>query len=297
MKFKKIITLIIIMCTIILTGCADVQFIRMIDSNNAVQDKIVVELNKSEIEKRGYKMADVLNKIEEDFIAVKNYIECDWIEQFNNDKYANVYDKAKNGIVVDVTPPVGNKITLTITFADLSMFGLFYGYSSIDNNYEYNKAMEDVGPFIGKMFAEDYDNEDFGMFLIKYSIIKDNGILDSLENFEVNGVNYYTNYSQYLNEELTKENIKMSEIFIYPDDRIYSNADDKEVINGVTFLHWSLSDKNDGFQMEIYKIAPKVINWYICAIIVSIVFVIIASIIIIVKVKLKKRRKQEVIDE
>jgi len=297
MKFKKIITLIIIMCTIILTGCADVQFIRMIDSNNAVQDKIVVELNKSEIEKRGYKMADVLNKIEEDFIAVKNYIESDWIEQFNNDKYANVYDKAKNGIVVDVTPPVGNKVTLTITFSDLSMFGLFYGYSSIDNNYEYNKAMEDVGPFIGKMFAEDYDNEDFGMFLIKYSIIKDNGILDSLENFEVNGVNYYTNYSQYLNEELTKENIKMSEIFIYPDDRIYSNADDKEVINGVTFLHWSLSDKDDGFQMEIYKIAPKVINWYIIAIIISFVFIIVAFAVIIVKNKLKKKRKQGVINE
>lgn len=297
MKFKKILSLIIIMCTIVLTGCANVGFSRMIDGNNALQDELIIELDKGKLESSGYSVIEVANKIESDFIGIKNYIEKTWIEQFNTDELANVYDMTKKGIKVNVANNNKlHKVTLTITFSDLAVFGLFYGYSTIDNNHNYTKALEDVGPFVSKMLTADYSNENYGWFLYKYSLIKDNGILENLEDFEVNGVNYYTNYSNYFSDDFSLDDLDISEIFYYPDDRIYSNADDKEVIGGITCLYWSLSDKNENFQMEIYKIAPRVISWYILAIVISVLFVIIAIAVIVYKT-LKKKKKFEVTNE
>ena len=75
----------------------------------------------------------------------------------------------------------------------------------------------------------------------------------------------------------------VTQIFAYPDDRLYSNADVKEVVAGVTFLAWDLSDKGTDFEMSIFKLAPRSFSWYMLALGISAIFVVIATIVIAVK--------------
>lgn len=294
MKIKKLFVLILILFCTIFTGCANIEFVRFVDGNHAIQDKFVVELDKDKLNEKGYSMFEVLKDIESDFVNIKNSIE-DWKKQFQvNPDLLYVYDMVKDGIIVDVKPARNdsNSIYLSITFSNLSMFGLFYGYSTIENQ-EYTKAMEDVGPFISKMIEEDYSTEELGLMLYKYSLLKDDGILASLKDFEYDGENYYVNYSEYFEGDFEFSDVEVSEIFVYPDDRIYGNADDGEVISGVSTFKWVLSDKDENFQMEIYKMAPNAVNWYVLAIIISCMVVVVLFIIMFLKSKQNVKGKSE----
>ena len=125
-------------------------------------------------------------------------------------------------------------------------------------------------------------------------IVKNGGILDSLEGFEINGVNYYNKYRKEFNYDYNLEDVEFYEMFTYPDDRLYSNADDSEVNNGLSIYRWSLSDKDDNFEMILYKLSPNASAWYILALVISILVVTILSIIVIVNRTNKKKSKKQV---
>jgi hypothetical protein len=77
--------------------------------------------------------------------------------------------------------------------------------------------------------------------------------------------------------------------FIYPDDRLYTNADEKMVENGLTWLKWDLTGVNEeDVNMEIFKLAPRTYSWYILALIISIISLIVISIYV------RKKRKTEI---
>jgi hypothetical protein len=202
------------------------------------------------------------------------YVE-DWKKSFFEvDGLENVAKMVSTGIKVSIDKPTTNRIYMTVVFSDIKMFGLFYGYTTIED-YEYNKAMTDVGPFIDKIIKSDYSTEKYGIFLYKSAIVKNGGILDSLEDFEINGVNYYNKYRKEFNYDYNLEDVEFYEMFTYPDDRLYSNADDSEVNNGLSIYRWSLSDKDDNFEMILYKLSPNASAWYILALVISILVVTI----------------------
>ena len=79
--------------------------------------------------------------------------------------------------------------------------------------------------------------------------------------------------------------------FIYPDDRLHSNADYSYVEGGLTWMQWDLDNKSQDFEMEIYKIGARVPWWYALALVISAVFVLVFTIIVFVRAKKNPREK------
>jgi len=282
MKLKRVIFafVILIISAFGFAGCANVEFIRAVDPNNVIIDKLIVEVDESKINKSGVELKSVMDSINDDLISFRLSVEK-WKSQF--DGYEIIKNVIGDGIHVDVSI-IKNKASIAIEFANWQMFGLFYGYTEVED-YEYSKAMEDIGPFIDKILTEEYDNEQFGLFLIKYSIIRNSGIKGEIKDFVFNGTNYYDKYVNLTNNHYSLDDIGISQIFAYPDDRIYNNADVSYVEGGMTFMQWNLNNKSDSFQMEIHKLIPKTIWWYVVALVLSAIFVIVITIVIMIKLK------------
>ena len=81
------------------------------------------------------------------------------------------------------------------------------------------------------------------------------------------------------------EDVNISQIFAYPDDRLHSNADQKDVEGDLMLLKWDLSNKGDNFEMSIYKITANPTAWYILALVLSAIATIIISVVIYKKSK------------
>lgn len=284
MKRWKYLTIIFVMliCVTTFFGCANVEFIRAIDSTNTIIDKIAISIDESKVNKAGSDLVTVTNMIESDMVQFRNGV-TDWKEsQFA--KFPELYESVKTGIRVEVSKPRKNELSLAIEFRDWKMFGLFYGYAEAED-FDYVKFIEDKGPFINNILNGNYEDNSYGLFIIKYSILKSMGLENSIQNFDYNGTNYYEKYKAYFMNRYGMEDIELSQIFAYPDDRLHSNADDSEVQGDLTLLKWNLSDKEDAFEMSIYKITANSSSWYILALAIS----AIAGIIILIVIKKKSK--------
>ena len=284
MKKWKYLTIIFVMliCVTTFFGCANVEFIRAVDSTNTIIDKIAISIDESKVNKAGSDLYTVTNMIESDMVQFRNGV-TDWKEsQFA--EFPELFESVKTGIKVEVSKPRKNELSLAIEFRDWRMFGLFYGYARAED-FEYVKFIEDKGPFINNILNDDYEDNSYGLFIIKYSILKSMGLENSIQNFEYNDTNYYEKYKAYFMNRYGMEDIELSQIFAYPDDRLHSNADDSEVQGDLTLLKWNLSDKDDNFEMSIYKIAANSSAWYILALAIS----AIAGIIILIVIKKKSK--------
>ncbi|MBE5738244.1 MAG: hypothetical protein E7354_00715 [Clostridiales bacterium] len=278
MKAKKIITTIVLLLVAVfsLCGCASIQMVRAIDANGTIIDRMVIELNESKINKAGKTVAEVKSVIKNDIIAFRQYVN-DWKSQFAIEDFPELALSLENGILVNDTE-VGNKLTIAIEFSNWTMFGLFYGIVNLED-VEYQKAMTDVGPFLSALLLNQYGNEDMGVFLYKYSLVRDEGFVKNLQGLTgEEGTSFATLYEKYktlTNNYYDIDDLDISQIFAYPDEKLYSNADETEVTGGLTMMMWDLSNKADGFKMEIYKLGPKTAGWYILALIISAVAVVI----------------------
>ena len=277
MKLKNILTVMFIVCMsfMCLAGCANVEFVRMVDSYHAIMDKFIVTLDKSKL---GSQYASVRNAVYDDMLNFRNYV-IDWIKLFEND-YPETYLTLSEGIVCQDVANKDNELSITLQFSNTYCFGMFYGLV-VDDEIEYTKAMTDKGPFVSHMLMQEYDTEGMGLFLYKYSLVNAKSFLDDAKNFVIEGIgtNYYHKYNEIISG-YSIDDLNVSQVFAYPDDRIYSNADEKEVSDGFSFLYWDLSDKDKDFQMSIYKIAPEVAVWYISGLIISVVTIILLFIVL-----------------
>ena len=275
---KKYLTAfaILILCVFSFFGCAKVEFLRTIDGNNAIMDRLVIELNKEKVESTGKTLGEVISTIESDFQIFRNHV-FEWKKQFNYEDYPTLKDRVDKGIDC-IVEKVGSRLTLTVSYEDYTMFGLFYGITNIDG-HEYEKAMTDVGPFLSSMLTEDGEKENMGLLLYKYALIKDSGLINNLEALEEQGDNFYKNiYDKYRKLTADKYDVKdldISQVFVYPDDDIYSNADGNDYYGGLTMLSWDLTDTGSDFIMEVYKVAPRSVNWYVVALIISAIVVVV----------------------
>lgn len=291
-KIKRLLTILIILLVSTTTffGCAEVEFVRQIDSYNKIKDMLVVTLNENEIKQKSptnYKelMTNAKNSIESDMQKFCEEVK-NWQESAQFSDYYDLGQKVLNGIEIKcIRNDLSQKITLEIIFSDWKMFGLFYGYAEA-TDFEYTKFMEDHGPFIDRILNSDFESDTSGLFFIKYSILQNRGIKNDIYDFKFKNTNYYQKYKDMF-AGYGISDISLSQTFMYPDDRLYSNADYKEVIADVTILKWDLSDKADDFEMTIYKVAPKSSSWYVLALILSAIFVVIITIILN-----KKSKKQ-----
>lgn len=297
MKLRNIVMccLLIITSFFCFAGCADIEMIRLVGEDNVIVDKFVITLDKSKLDKcPSASFQSVSTAIHEDLIAFRNYVD-EWKLSFKDD-HPEVYIAIDSNITCQVPPINKNELSLILEFSNWTFFGLFYGMST-EGDVEYQRAMDDVGPFIEQIVNQEYSTEEMGLFLYKYSMLKDDGVLKSENGFKIDeiGIDYLEKYSAMTN--YTIDSINLTQIFGYPDDRLYSNADEKEVLGNMTFLAWNLSDKPEDFEMVIYKLAPRAVSWYLLGLILSVAFVIAMFVVFNVKYKKAvtiKVTKQEV---
>ena len=282
-KWKYLtIMLVMLVCVTTFFGCADIEFIRAVDSSNTIIDKIAISIDESKVNKAGSDINTVVGMIENDMVLFRNSV-TEWKEvQFL--EYPELFESVRTGIKVEVSKPRKNEISLAIEFRDWKMFGLFYGYAEAED-FEYSKFIEDKGPFIKNILSSDYEDNNYGLFIIKYSILKSVSLENDIPNFECNGTNYYQKYREYFVNRYGMEDVNLSQIFAFPDDRLHSNADDSEVQGDLTLLKWDLSSKSEDYEMTIYKIAANSSAWYILALALS----AIAGIVILIVIKKKTK--------
>lgn len=272
-----IILVIMLVCVTSFFGCANIEYIRAIDSSNTIIDRIRITLDESKINKAGKDLNEVMEMINGDMISFRQDV-SEWkIKQFA--EYPDLYESVKKGIIVEVSKVSKNEITLAIQFSDWKMFGLFYGYAEAED-FEYKQFLEDKGPFINNILNADYAENEYGLFIVKYSILKSVGIDQSIENFEYDGTNYYKKYREFFLNKYGMEDIGLSQEFAYPDDRLKGNADESDVVGDLTWLKWNLNDKTEDFEMSIYKITANSSTWYIIALIISIIVAIVTFVVI-----------------
>lgn len=295
MKVKKVLTIFALICMsmICLFGCATVESFRMVTYNKEgkgiIEDSLVVTLDKKKL---GSAYDSVKSSINDDMITFMNYV-YDWIDSFEADYKEEYLELSKNIDCKVVVEDRSNILTTRLTFTGSKSFALFYGITNVEENVS-SKAMDDIGPFLSNILKQEYDFADIGLFLYKYHVLNTPNLAGQIPDLEIEeiGVNYYKKYSHLTGFDM--DDIEVSQVFVYPtdtfayvDDHVYSNADFKEEVDGHTFLGWNLSDKEKNFQVSLYKLYPQTMAWYVVALVISIVFVIVAFVIINIKCKEK----------
>lgn len=291
MRAKKILLTIalIFVAMFSLCGCASVQYLRTINGNGSIVDKLVISLDESKINKAGSTLTQVKSYINADFISFKEHIDS-WKGYFDVGEYPELALRLETGITVHTTE-TQNELTFSVEFSDWQMFGLFYGIVTVDGQ-EFEKAMTDVGPFLSEMLLNEYGTGDLGIFLYKYSRVEDQGFIKNLQNVEndeyVDFTTLYNNYRALTNNHYDLSDIEISQVFTYPDTKLYGNADESEEYKGLNFMYWNLSDKGEDFKMEIYKVAPRVVPWYVVALVVA------TGVVVFLLFRIRKNAKNKV---
>ena len=283
MRAKRICFSIMLLLVSVLTlaGCADIELIRTVDSNYVIMDKFVITLDKSSL---GSNYDVVRASIVDDMTNYRNYVN-DWIESFRED-YIDEYEYLKDGILCETITDNDNELSVYIEFYEMECFAMFYGLATFEGVEGISKAMDDIGPFVTQILTQDYKTENMGLFLYKAALMSNQSMLSDLENCKIDeiGVNYYDKYTDMLGAD--NQDISLTQIFAYPDDRLYSNADEVEELDGFTFMLWDLTNKGKDFRMEAYKLAPRVVAWYVLALIISVAVICVA--IVVIKYCIKK---------
>ncbi len=278
MKARKILTTIILLFVAVFSfwGCASIQMVRAIDSSGTIIDRLVIDLDESKINKSGKTVAEVKSAIKNDIISFRQYVES-WKTQFTLEEYPELALSLENGILINDTE-TGNQLSVAIEFSNWQMFGLFYGIVNLED-VEYEKALNDVGPFLSQLLLGQYETTDMALFLYKYSHIEDAGFIKNLQALPEGEDNdfsvLYEKYRKMTNNYYDIEDLNISQIFAYPDEKLYSNADEIEYAGDLTMMMWDLSNKDDTFKMEIYKLGPQAVHWYVLALVISAVVVVL----------------------
>lgn len=265
------------MSVLVLTGCASIETFRIVNPDYSIIDELVITLDRSKLDKVG-KYETVRNSIMNDMYEFKGYVD-DWIDELE-EGYPVIHQLFKQGIKCEIQDTgKDNMFKFVMTFSGLEYFRFFYGLECVTeelqdimDSEEYYKAFEDIGPFVSKMSAGEYGRENMGLFLYKYYKFSNTGIFSGLDTFgsdiTTDGKSYVEKYSNMTNYSL--DDVNMTQAFTYPDENIKSNADDTETVGGMTFMSWDISDKDDGFQMEVYYIGARTTAWYVLALVLTV---------------------------
>ena len=284
MKKNKFLTiLLIIVSMFVFAGCANVEYQRITDDTGQIVDRLIVELKEDEI----------LTKISiEKLTALKQDIEKDFNEYVQTINYLKPQLQASNptldfanGIVADRSTWINyndntSKITLQIIYKDSSYLQALNGSSDSEDTEEDN--------------TEIISN----LFISKYMMYSPNAF-SSLDDAGLGGEKYLDYYTNKYNE-FTIEDINLTQIYGTTDDRLKSNANYKETIDGINYHLWEIDTVDSAYktmELSYYYTTAVGTGWYIVALSLSFALAIILIIVYIIKKCTGKKYKIKVTDE
>lgn len=273
MKIRKVMAIVCMALSIfVLTGCATIESYRIVDSDYSITDGIVITLDKKEL---GAKYDDVKQSVVRDMMSFSQYV-SKWIDSFEDD-HALIHSLLKKGITCGmVETEKDNQLKFIMKFSGIEYFRFFYGLECVTEELqdimlaeEYERALEDIGPFVANMSAGEYGRENMGLFLYKYYMFDSSGIMSGIGNCceDIGVRDYVEKYSSMTG--YTLDDVDITQAFTYPDDSLCSNADDVEKVGGMTFMSWDISEKDDDFKMEIYYLGARPTAWYVLALVLT----------------------------
>lgn len=263
MKLLKKLSALILCFTLIfvLSGCAKIQYQRVLNTNGSIVDAVSVKLDEQKIAENGFDVGNVKAEIRRKMNIYLNAI-CNAFD--TRDDRLNEIEKTaiRNNVLAEVIDS-GEYITASLTFSNYSAFKYFYGLHLVD--------------------VDEKDNsETINTLLYNKNVTTGKTI------FSGEDAQFITNeFLSYFGNKFDINDAKLSYIFATPESKLHSDATYSYEIDGVHYHEWVVKDINQ--EIQTYTIQVKPINWYVLALLLTVVLLIV--LFIIASIKRKKQSK------
>ena len=262
MKFKKLLCLILLCTVFLFAGCATIEYDRIVLEDGTILDAVSVKLDNEKIENAGFNVNDakegVKTKMGNYLLQVINTFKAREDGLSSIEKYAVL-----NNLTYSVTEN-NDYIIASIKFKNYNTFKYFYGLHLVEDTdkNEPDKVEE---------------------FLINKYVNTGKTI------FSTDDAKYITNdFIAYFDNKFSLDDTNLSYVFGTSEDKLYSNANYQYSLNGINFHQWIINDINQ--EISTYTIVPKPVNWYLLAL--GLTFVLIVILYVISLFTKKKSNKQ-----
>lgn len=262
MKFKKLLCLILLCTVFLFAGCATIEYDRIVLEDGTILDAVSVKLDNQKIENAGFNVNDakegVKTKMSNYLLQVVNTFKAREDGLSSIEKYAVL-----NNLTYSVTEN-NDYIIASIKFKNYNTFKYFYGLHLVEDTdkNEPDKVEE---------------------FLINKYVNTGKTI------FSTDDAKYITNdFIAYFDNKFSLDDTNLSYVFGTSEDKLYSNANYQYSLNGINFHQWIINDINQ--EISTYTIVPKPVNWYLLAL--GLTFVLIVILYVISLFTKKKSNKQ-----
>lgn len=273
-KFLSVICLLVV-SVLLFSGCADISFSVLMNSDGKIELAMEVDLDKDEITLAGYDYSEVFNKVVEDF---DEYL---WGLQLAVNNYAFLKNvKVKDcGITVNQDSDEEQAYIFgSIVFDSLKIYREFYGIVDDDeddtiidsSNWFYNKNISEAETIFSSILEEGTTANSFANEYLTYFEGSEAG--KAQKTLEDAGYYYY---------------------YGMPTNKIYSDSDLVYSLNGIKIHEWNFSASELSDKIQLYTISVKPVAWYVLALIIT--FVVIAIIIIIGLIQKKFKKDKNTI--
>lgn len=250
-KFGAIIVCFVVI--FIATGCATVQYSRVINTDGSIVDAFCVKLDQSKIESAGVNITTVKTKIAE---KMNLYLDALFNAFDNRESY--YFDMDKIVVRQNVSRQIISEneyVIARLKFKNYTVFKYFYGLSDSETDSDTSKTVKtflyNKNITTGKtIFSGDYSE-----------------LIDEFASL------FDYNYST--------DDVNFSFLFGSPQNQLHSDANYCYEVDGVTYHEWILNDKNQDINYYTYQIKP--VNWYILALALTLALILILFVISILK--------------
>lgn len=251
MKFKKLLCLILLCTVFLFAGCATIEYDRIVLEDGTILDAVSVKLDNEKIENAGFNVNDakegVKTKMSNYLLQVVNTFKAREDGLSSIEKYAVL-----NNLTYSVTEN-NDYIIASIKFKNYNTFKYFYGLHLVeDTDKNEPKKVEE--------------------FLINKYVNTGKTI------FSTDDAKYITNdFIAYFDNKFSLDDTNLSYVFGTSEDKLYSNANYQYSLNGINFHQWIINDINQ--EISTYTIVPKPVNWYLLALCLTFVLIVILYVI------------------
>jgi len=283
---KKIMALFA--CTLgilLLTGCVNIQHIRMSFPDGRIVDRVVVELDTARLQANGFNTQDLARQIQIDLF--NHYIlgttgPRTFVNEMNNSNALSEEQRLfiRNSITTNVV--ISNdhsKIIAEVIFANQSVFTIYQEWimantnSSTENN---NSSTVGQAQTITQIWFIKHIQSAQSVFFDAFNQPLGARLLNEYnQNFE-------------LNSHYTTSDITFEQIYGTTNTALRSNAQITETTNSISLHYWLIDPNNHNQTLDFFVFSPNTSNWYIAAIAVS----LLTSLIILLCNNFKNGYKQ-----
>lgn len=270
-KLKYLSLILVLSCVVILSGCANIEYQRLVDDFGQILDKITIEIDETKLPS-DVNVNTLVGKIKGDLS--KYYVNPmrQRLAVFKIEHPVEYHQLVDCVSINDPTESVENgihKITVETIFASSEVMAFMYGYDSTETD------------------TSDGLSESKSFFIKKYTQTSDN-VFGDITQIEFDGENLYNKYAEYVGEEYDPSDITLTQIYGSTDSRMHTNATQTIDYNGFTCHLWEFSGDDSSGKLVFYYLTANPTGWYILAL--ALTFVIVLLVVVIYVYKSRKNK-------